>query len=589
MRFPLVAALAVSASLASAQTSANGQSKPPVQVNPPAPIPTGVVPLPTGSPQTGQQGSVPPSIRPWPKGDPPPGWTADLEQMKDFVAQQPVSLDQAIAISLYASRPFAAAVANLQQVSARTGEARSELFPTLGVNGNLTYYDKATTVNFGAFGGSSGAASSPPLVVLPQFNPVFTAALSLPLDVFGSIRSAVSQAQFNEVAARIDVNRVRNQTVYDVKNAFYNVLRASAQEAVAEDTLNNALGRLVDANKNYSAGTSSRFDITTAQRDVADAQQGVITAKAQVSSNLAILKNVMGLDVTARLSIRNEGMEYPNGVVPPIVPPVAANGAALNPEPGKAAPQNPLEPKPAPPIDLPPPSVRNPNSLDPSKPTVVADDFDFGPEYDSLLREAYNNRPEVLESEAQVTAARRGLQFALRSALPSFSVSLEDIYTPNATPLERRNQEALVLGFSIPIFDGGLARARTREQRGLVAEAEANRRQARGQVLVDIQQAYIALVQSRQRVAVANVEVSQARESFRVSRVRYLAGISGQVGVSPQLELSNAQTSLAQAQSNLVNALYDYNNARAQLDRAAGRYSFTGAGPGYLSKKDIPH
>jgi len=110
---------------------------------------------------------------------------------------------------------------------------------------------------------------------------------------------------------------------------------------------------------------------------------------------------------------------------------------------------------------------------------------------------------------------------------------------------------------------------------------EISRRRSVDQVQVDVQQAYIALVQARNRVAVANVGLGQAREAFRLARVRYNAGVSQQTGVSPQLELSNAQTTLAQAQSNQVNALYDYNSARAQLDHAVGRYSFTGTGPGY--------
>ena len=57
-----------------------------------------------------------------------------------------------------------------------------------------------------------------------------------------------------------------------------------------------------------------------------------------------------------------------------------------------------------------------------------------------------------------------------------------------------------------------------------------------------MQQAYIALVQARNRVAVANVGLAQAREAFRLARVRYNAGVSQQTGISPQLELSSAQT-----------------------------------------------
>jgi outer membrane protein TolC len=98
---------------------------------------------------------------------------------------------------------------------------------------------------------------------------------------------------------------------------------------------------------------------------------------------------------------------------------------------------------------------------------------------------------------------------------------------------------------------------------------------------LDVQQAYITLVQARDRVQVTNVGVAQAQESYRLARVRYNAGVSQQVGVSPELEVSNAQTTLTQAESNRVNALYDYNSARAQLDRALGRYSYTRTGPGY--------
>jgi outer membrane protein TolC len=521
----------------------------------------------------------------------PVAWTPKLEDIKGFVANQPITLDQAVAISLYASRNFATAVALLEQASARTGEARSQLFPSIGVNEQLTYYDKATTASLsGLTGGSASANAAPPLVVTPQFNPIFVASLSLPIDLFGTLRSAVSQAQFNEVAARIDINRIRNQTVYDVKTAFYSVLRASSQVAVDEDSLNNSLERLSDANKNYSAGTTSRFDITTAQRDVADAQQVLISAKAQVSVALGTLKITMGLDVTARLSIKNDGaVEYPPGVTPLVVAPSGPDGKPLPkadsvPTPGFSVSQNPEIPKMAPTstTNRVGPNKNGPylSTLVPTASAVVGDDFDFGPDYPGLLDEALKNRPEILEADAQVTASKRGLQYALRSVLPSFTFGVEDIYTANSTPLGRQNQEALTFGINVPIFDGGLARAKIREQRGSIAQAEVSRNQALSQVQIDVQQAYITLVEARERTAVSSVGVMHARESFRVSLVRYRAGVAGEVGVSPQLEVSNAQTGLALAESNFVNALYDYNNARSQLDRATGRYSFVGLASG---------
>ncbi|HLK58466.1 MAG TPA: TolC family protein, partial [Chthonomonadaceae bacterium] len=210
-----------------------------------------------------------------------------------------------------------------------------------------------------------------------------------------------------------------------------------------------------------------------------------------------------------------------------------------------------------------------------------------GPEFDALLQEAFKTRPEILESDAQIAAAQRGIQYARRSSLPSLNLGLSDSYTPNPTGFSRRNVGAITLGVTVPIFDGGLARAREQEARGAVANADVTRRRYVDQVQVDVQQAYIALVQARNRVAVANVGLEQAREAYRLARVRYNAGVSQQTGVSPQLELSNAQTTLAQAESNQINALYDYNNARAQLDWAVGRYSFTASGPGYPSPPSV--
>jgi outer membrane protein len=227
------------------------------------------------------------------------------------------------------------------------------------------------------------------------------------------------------------------------------------------------------------------------------------------------------------------------------------------------------------------PAGQTPPLVPPASPEVE-DDFDFGPEYEALLKEAIATRPEVLEAAARVAAAEHGVRYARRTALPSLSLDLDYVYSPNATLFTREHVESATFNVSVPIWDGNLARERVREARAQAAQAEINRRQARDQVVLDVQQAYIALVQARQKVAVARVEVTQALEALRVGRVRYEAGVSQQALVSPQLELSNSQTSLTQAEANQVDALYDYNNARSQLDRALGRYAFTGAAPGYL-------
>ncbi len=564
----------------------------PLPIKPP-PVPTGVIPLPQGPLPTTLQAPVPSPAQPLPGSDRPLRISPDLKSVNGYAQDRAITLQDAVAIALYTSRDFASALATLQQIQGRTGQARTALNPTLSAGADATEYDAATTANLGALTGSTKTGTSQSLLLTPQFNPVLSATFALPLDVAGALRAAVSQAQFKEVAARIDVNRARNEVVYNVKSAFYGVLRAQAQVTVDTDSLNNTLRQLDSANKNYAAGTSPRFDVISAQRDVANAQQNLVNSSAQLSINIASLKNTIGLNMHTRLRISDQNaVEYPPGVQPPTVPPVPTGGADT---PGPKA--NPLTPPVAiPPIATPQPVLAPtiqgvPNvpgthgmPLQPGAspmPGVVEDTFDFGPEYDALVQEALRTRPEILEDNAQIAAAQRGIQYARRSALPAMNLELNDTYTPNAAGFTRRNVGAATLGITIPIFDGGLARERVREARGVEASAQVTRRQSVDQVQVDVQKAYIALVQARSRVAVTIVGLTEAREAFRLAGVRYAAGVSQQTGVSPQIELSNAQNTLALAQSNQIDALYDFNSARAQVDRSVGRFSFTGAAPGY--------
>ena len=257
---------------------------------------------------------------------------------------------------------------------------------------------------------------------------------------------------------------------------------------------------------------------------------------------------------------------------------------AVNEPPGVTPPQ-----AAAPPMGIPNPPVAGDTALAKIQmPELRFDSLNLGPEYDSVSKEAVQVRPEILEADANIAAARKGIALARKSQLPSLGFSVGGVFSPNAAGFSPRTTTAqAVLSLTVPIFDGGVARARVQEARSDVATAETNRRQAVDLVALEVRSAYLQLVQARDRVAVANQALSQAQEAFRLARVRYNAGVSAQAGISPLLEVSDAQSALTQAQNNRVNALYDYNNSRARLDKSAGRYSFVSGGPGYASPPSI--
>jgi outer membrane protein TolC len=221
-------------------------------------------------------------------------------------------------------------------------------------------------------------------------------------------------------------------------------------------------------------------------------------------------------------------------------------------------------------------------SLTAPRPEAVIDSaLKLGPEFRPLLDEALGTRPEILEGDANIAAARKGILIARRSQLPSLDLGAGYFYIRNTAGTVRIKEPQARIAFTFPLYDGGLARARVQEARGTVASAITNRRQAVDSVTLDVQQAYLNLVQARDEVVVANQALAQARQAFQLALTRYNAGVASRAGLSPLLELSDAQAALTLAESNQVNALYDYNQARAQLDRAVGRFAYVGNAAGY--------
>lgn len=504
--------------------------------------PPGGFVLPQGGPPTGLQAPLPPPTKKPPAPDKPATTSPDLRTLLGHPLSHPLTIQEAVALTLYTNRSLALAGEVLLQAQGHTSEARAAFNPTLGSTFSFTQFNQNSTVNF----------NGNTIVVNQAEQKQIGMQATLPIDISGLLRAAVDQAKFQEVAARLDVNRTRNQIVLDVKTAFYNALRAQALLDVAQESLQNSLARQADSQKRLNAGVVAPYDVQRAATDVANAQLQVLNAQNQVSQSLYALKNTMGLDVNTPIAITDQGaVETPPGVMEP------GNAPLMPPDNSK---------------EIQPPPLTTPTR---PQSVTVTDPLPPLPDYSALLHDALQIRPEILEADANLAAAKKGIALAQRSVLPSLGVTVSGSYTPDAGALGGQTTSAQgVVTLNIPIFDGGVARARVTEARASVSQAVTNRRTTVDSVIMELQSVYQSLIIARDSLAVSNQSLALAREAFRLARVRYTAGVTATAGVSPLLEVSDAQNALTQAESNQVNALYNYNNARSQLDKAVGRYAF---------------
>lgn len=432
-------------------------------------------------------------------------------ELTSILGDRAMTLVDALRIARRSSRGLAAASAQCSRTRAVVAEAKSALLPKLALSAQATEYDKANTVDMGALMGGP----SLPLTIAKRWNPAVRAGLTVQIDISGAIRAAKSQAEFMALASRIDVDRVRNQLVFDVRTAFLAVLRAQGLRSVAEDGLAASRTRLHDAKLNEEVGNSPKFDVVSAERDLAEAEMAAVAADSLTSAAMARLKHAVGIDQSAQFSI-------------------SAAGAGL---------------------------------MD-AVPT---------PTYDELVSNSLTQRPEILEAQAMVEAAKHGIRVARRSSLPSLSAGLDYTYLSNHGAFTLKQSGSASVGLNIPLFDGGFARARQTQAEAEKAVAETAYQAAVDRAKFEIQTAIDELRQATARVKVADAGLAQAREAYRLAQVRYGVGVSKASVVSPQLELSSAQAALTQAANNRMNAIMDVLVALSSIDYAAGKDGSVGA------------
>ncbi len=181
---------------------------------------------------------------------------------------------------------------------------------------------------------------------------------------------------------------------------------------------------------------------------------------------------------------------------------------------------------------------------------------------DALVRQAYAARPDVLQQQARVVAARLSLRAAQMARGPVVNATGEVGYGDYDGDTSSMWQ--VRAGVSPPIFDGNLTRAGADKARAELATQEENLRATRLSVGADVERSYLSAVEANARIDAAVNALGSARVSLGAAQGKYLAGVGTVV------EVTDAELKLRQAESEHVQALYDYNTSLAALKAAVG-------------------
>lgn len=420
--------------------------------------------------------------------------------------RKPLSLADCIATALERNRVILKGKSDLEASYGVEVQTRAILIPRIRAAGSYQVTDEAAIDRFPITFPSTNGQS----ITVNPGDQQWSANVRVVQSVYegGRMKSARRTARLTREQALAEYRRVIADTLLEVRVAYFDILLAEEQIGVQVASVELLERELEDTRRRFDAGTVPRFNVLRAEVELANAQPRLIRARNNSRIAKNNLSNLLGDDV-------------PRDVREDI--PLRLSGK-LDAEAYE--------------VDLP-----------------------------SALGRALEKRPE-LEALRQAERLRaEDIRVARAGYLPSAQVfaGYGSRNSQFSTDLSR-DVSGWNLGaqFNWDIFDGFLTDGRVRQARSLHEKARLEVDDATRRIELEVRTAWSNFIEAREVLDSQKKVVEEAEEALRLANAR------AEAGTGTQLDVLSAQTALTEARSTQVQALHDYDVARARFDRAIG-------------------
>ena len=196
--------------------------------------------------------------------------------------------------------------------------------------------------------------------------------------------------------------------------------------------------------------------------------------------------------------------------------------------------------------------------------SAVSDAADFGLDLSSARNRALDQRPELRASRLKVKQAEVDRRIKKSEYIPDVSIGFTYLGLRNFDDIIPRNFASVGIGVKWEVFDWGRKKDQLAEKDKVIEQAKNGLHEAESLVLIDVDDKFRKLQQTRQALVVAQLGQETAREALRVNTNKY------KLTAALLSDVLQSQASLAEANRQYQQALLGYWTAKAQFEKAMG-------------------
>ncbi len=311
-------------------------------------------------------------------------------------------------------------------------------------------------------------------------------SLSYLLYDFGVRGFQIESSEYRLLAANLAHNRVLQDVVFAVEQAYYRLIGNDALVRVNIQSLKNAETALEAVRKRRESGLATVADVYRAETLVAQARLNLTRSNGELEKSRGQLASVVGLPVNVGIAVR--------------------------------------------PLEAPPQTTEISASIG------------------DLLARAKASRPDLVAAEAQVRASRASANAAARAGLPSIEVvggSGRTSFNDNRPSASNYN---IGLAVRIPIFTGFRETYSIRQAEAQAAAAEASRDALVREAEVEVWQGYYDLTTVSSSISSTEAQVRSAEQTAQATLARYQSGFGSILDlITAQQDESNARVQRIQS------------------------------------------